>query len=87
MTKRERAQVVELLRCAADNAQHRPWSGVYSTAVELGLLNPWRRFAAGVVAWRRAGAARRAVHGEGAWLGYEHECLEAAARIEEGGYP
>lgn len=87
MSKRQRAQVVELLRCAADNSMRFQWSGLYSTAIELGLLTPWRRLASGVVAWRKATQARQAVHGEGDWLGYGHELLEAALRVEQGDWP
>ena len=82
MTKKERAQVVELLRCAADGTD---WTyDVVTTGREQG-------YSSAVV--QTACAARWAVSDErrGAWDGsskYNREDrLEAAQRVEEGSYP
>ena len=88
MTKREREQVVELLRCAADCCCDRPGdktitSPYYEALAAVGSANHH-------LAW----LARCAVMTER--FGYAMECgveeygdalLEAAARVEEGSYP
>lgn len=84
MTKRERAQVVELLRCAADNLT--PTSdGAWTDAldglgVELGV-----EFAA-TRAYAAVADGRILVGGFDIELG-RSLYLEAAARVEEGSWP
>ena len=72
MTKREQAQVVELLRCAADSGHT-----VFWTAVLIGA--PDRIETA-------ASAARWYASAFG-YMNYRLECLEAAVRVEEGSWP
>lgn len=79
MTKRERAQVVELLRCAADNTQSDDLPG-FAPFTDASMA-----FAGyGGLAW----AAVLAVCDP---LSREHDdldtFLEAAARVEEGNWP
>ena len=84
LTKRQRAQVVELLRCAADVCATDKEQGLYSVALMLGH-DTWStaRITGGSTAvWDYACEARNVVHADGIWYGYWHECLEAAARVE-----
>lgn len=71
MTKRERAQVVELLRCAADTG-----SGVMITSFEFDLSERviW-------LAYEASGAPA------GHWCDRPRILLEAAQRVEEGTWP
>jgi hypothetical protein len=85
MTKRERAQVVELLRCAADLCAIDSSHGLYSVAHLLGH-DTWDTTpitGRPCLIWKIACEARNQVHRNGLWWGYWHECLEAAARIDE----
>lgn len=94
MTKRERAQLVELLRCAGDIAVNGDRDAALgSAAVKTGILcgladsvrishlDHWTALLNDLV---------RDCEGNG-WLvcgpGYEFCLLEAAARVEEGSYP
>lgn len=73
MTKRERAQVVELLRCAADNEDS-------LRDIEADCDCPRRLTMEALRAWD---VAYRDVNpGE-----YRRSCLEAAQRVEEGTWP
>jgi hypothetical protein len=81
MTKKERAQVVELLRCAADCCGRRfkgEWSGPFHIAARsFSTATYW-------AAWRaRDGIKRSRLTTEQ----YRRGLLEAAARVEEGSYP
>jgi hypothetical protein len=87
MTKRQRAQVVELLRCAADVCAIDSGHGLYSVAHLLGFDTWDSAFAKGnnalAYVWDQACQALNHVHADGYW----HECLEAAQRVEEGTWP
>jgi hypothetical protein len=85
VTKRERAAVVELLRCAADLCAIDSSHGLYSVAHLLGY-DTWdttKITGGSCLVWHIACEARNHVHQNGYWWGYWHECLEAAARLEE----
>lgn len=77
MTKRERAQVVELLRCAADGGTLSPWPPIPNTIEWL--------------AWeaKRAINADESLTYNQRWGGrtYQWRLLEAAQRVEEGTWP
>ncbi len=85
MTKRERAQVVELLRCAAD---YDAWSnGVVGLVQAQRLLGePDAR-----AAWHVSGIVVHERHlGGGTDQGFQgrrHDLLEAALRVELGEWP
>jgi hypothetical protein len=87
VTKRERAQVVELLRCCADVCNIEPGHGLYSVAQMMDLPRWDDPLGRSPFVWDMACKARNHVFVNGAWSGYWHECLEAAARVEEGSYP
>lgn len=76
MTKRQRAQVVELLRCAAD---------LHVGDSDTGLAHATDALEADHL-WKLALEARVAARSDGP-TEYLHTCLEAAARVEEGSYP
>lgn len=89
LTKQQRADVVELLRCAADLCNVDSSHGLYSVAQFLGL-DTWDTFLAteeSTLVWRAACDARNHVHAIGYWWGYWHECLEAAQRVEDKEWP
>lgn len=96
LTKKQRAEVVELLRCAADLCNIDSSHGLYSVARLMGY-HTWDSAAAVAaddeqarmfaLVWHQACLARNHVHGDGYWYGYWHECLEAAQRVEEGSWP
>jgi hypothetical protein len=88
MTKRERAQVVELLRCAVEKDKNGA-GGIFGSVMALyeptaanssDLTGKVRRL------WMLACRARDAV---GPWwsLHYDFQCLEAALRVEQGEWP
>lgn len=85
MTRKERAQVVELLRCAAD-------LGI--SGVSCPLTEASHRLA-GLSITDDADDVVRAVIDElsdpwwsgDTWEDYATHCLEAAARVEEGSWP
>lgn len=77
LTKRQRAQVVELLRCAADRA----WL-LFDTKQYIGCAESTLRHA--VVARRRAREALKLYDAYGA--AYATTCLEAAQLVEEGAW-
>ena len=83
MTRRQREQVVELLRCAADLARFSYAEGIHTAAYELDMLIP----PAGTKLKEMAIRARREVNVDMGFGPYEDSCLEAAARIEEGSWP
>lgn len=88
LTKRQRAEVVELLRCAADRCAIDSSHGLYSVAQLIGYATWTERAVGGDPAvWHFACEARNFVHQDGYWFGYWHECLEAAMRVEEGTWP
>lgn len=87
MTKKQREQVVELLRCAADVCNVDSSHGLYSVAHLLGYATWEVGLVSEPYVWEAACAARNHVHQNGYWLGYWHECLEAAQRVEEGWSP
>lgn len=84
MTKRERAQVVELLRCAADSLQsERDPGGFHSAAYSLGH-EPGSRIK------RAAWDAKASCPGDGGCLdddAYLALLLEAAQRVEDCEWP
>lgn len=91
MTKKQREQVVELLRCAADACNVDSSHGLYSVARMMNH-DTWDSAAAktprgDATVWHQACLARNHVHANGYWFGYWHECLEAAQRVEEGSWP
>lgn len=77
MTKRERAQVVELLRCAADG----PCPGIEGAARDLGHGDEYedKIYALAMRAWYAVPIAAKD--------SYRSLCLEAAVRVEEGSWP
>jgi hypothetical protein len=87
MTRRERAQVVELLRCAADcRPDNVGLNGMFDTACWLDLEGHWQD-----KAWQAINAVPThstvfqvvgTVDEE-----YRRVLLEAAARVEEGTWP
>lgn len=76
MTKRHRAQVVELLRCAADAGM--------DGETPVGLLSAGDEFSVEVndLAWDAYYSVRTEEPGR-----FRLELLEAAARVEEGSWP
>lgn len=74
LTAKQRAEVVELLRCAAD-------ANSLGVAAECLLEDPISE------PWEWARHARQAVNRELRALDYSTQCLEAAARVEEGSWP
>lgn len=92
MTKRQRDQVVELLRCAGDLALHHPdpkcalgnaasWTGNYCLDGIAAACNGdghWTQLLRLVAATKS---------GEVCGAGYEWALLEAAQRVEDGDYP
>jgi hypothetical protein len=80
MTKRERAQVVELLRCGADLFVSQ---GNGIGAASSFLLSQNAVFEAAVTAWDETVTGLFDLRG----FGYAEVCLEAAARVEEGSSP
>ena len=89
MTAKQRAQVVELLRCAADICAIDSSHGLYSVAHLLGHATWDTAQVTGrsPYVWHVACEARNHVHRNGLWFGYWHECLEAAARVESKEWP
>lgn len=87
MTKRERAQVVELLRCAADQrADGIGLNGMFDGAVSLRAADQTIALAWNVLISVQRGHLIRTVVGiVDEW--YRAELLEAAARVEEGSWP
>lgn len=88
MTKRQRAQVVELLRCAADRWQ---FDGRYINALLCDTSD--RIESASGVAWH-AISVRNSIlpyelrDAKGDLVDFEHvRLLEAAQRVEEGSWP
>lgn len=77
MTKRERAQVVKLLRCAADDAQ----TGAFTRAQEA--IGP----VSGCVYYNAVSAFDSSPFVGFDTEGYRERLLEAAARVEEGSWP
>jgi hypothetical protein len=77
MTKKQRAQVVELLRCSADVNRF------YVAAYALGGLQPANEV------FHAAWDAFVGIHGRapGYWNNPRKAFLEAALRVEEGSYP
>jgi hypothetical protein len=94
MTKKERAQVVELLRCAADLEINEPNSRGCSLG-DAGRYLSWELVAPRVGVSRlrlivAMGEMECIVDGEPRLVsgtGYQYLLLEAAARVEEGSYP
>lgn len=84
MTKRQREQVVELLRCAADIAVTKTWRlwGCGPTAADDLMASERTRTLAEL-------AITRVSSGDDAPDGYAYisAALEAAARVEEGSWP
>jgi hypothetical protein len=85
VTKKEREQVVDLLRCAADE-----WftvgGGIATAARDIGVFNTQTRLVA-VAAWERAADVICFWNRDLSGFSYGHVCLEAAARVEEGSWP
>jgi len=78
--KSERAQVVELLRCAADlHITDGQFGGLWSAGTHLDLSHSYL--------WNLAYQARRDAYNEIGGETYLDSCLLSAARIEEGSYP
>lgn len=82
MTKKQRAQVVELLRCAADNAGRAVFLPLLTAIDDLATKQPTNNCAFDVYFHAFREQPRTVEH--------ERECaalLEAAARVEEGSWP
>lgn len=82
MTKKQRAQVAKLLRCAADYYDHGFFgcNGIGTASSGLGLDDPHDPI------WETAVQARRDADRDGS-ADYAISCLKAAARVEEGLWP
>lgn len=80
MTKKQRAQVVELLRCAHEAR------GIGNAAEFLGLYRG-PAWGAAINAWEATADAITEARGNLAGVTYEDVCLEAAASVEEGSWP
>lgn len=80
MTKRQRAQVVELLRCTADDGKD---GGLFNTS--FGGEWPTNDDKKAIAVHCYAVHARQSVEAEHPWtLSYDETCLEAALRVEQG---
>lgn len=85
MTKRQRAQVVKLLRCAADNrmAGDPGLNGMFGDGIEQhGEIHD--------AAWSALTSSRgryESLGDDGTDENYRHELLEAAQRVEEETWP
>jgi hypothetical protein len=82
MTKRQRSQVVKLLRCAADNAAREVFLPLI-TAVKEGGFSP-------AISQAAFDVYRITFQEQPASVEHDRECaalLEAAARVEEGRWP
>ena len=85
MTKKQRAQVVELLRCAADCGVHGSFFGL------VGMVDAAEHLEADKtiddLAWKvRDMIPHNLLYGPDSEH-YRHALLEAAARVEEGSWP
>jgi hypothetical protein len=87
VTRKERAQVVELLRCAHDVAgigRAAEWLG-YDLLVDGAWSEPvWQR---AVYAWESTSDLIFAAKGTLSGVTYEDVCLEAAQRVEDKEWP
>lgn len=81
MTKRQRARVVELLRCAAD-CSSLVWAA-YGTGDADGVNPCSKEF---MLARQAYAAIPGVIHAEG-YYHYPHYCLLAAQLVEEGSWP
>lgn len=81
MTKRQRARVVELLRCAADVSSI--VAAGYATNQCDGVNPCTKVFSYARDAYR---AVPDVLHADG-WHAYPEFCLEAAQRVEDGEWP
>ena len=82
LTRKQREQVVELLRCTVWECQRVRNAGLYGVAHQLGLRT-WERRSHTV--WKAARDAR--MHVADPTLDYAAACLEAAQLVEEGLWP
>ena len=78
MTKKQRAQVVELLRCAADLVDRSLLPVRYACEY---LNRPWRHMDIALLARQSLGEMTPATEG------YRRDLLEAALRVEQGEWP
>lgn len=94
--KKQRAQVVELLRCAADlGINHNQWCPVTEVGHRLGLIyyglraKDDRHDGLLVIADEAIGLTPFEDNPPGlaSWVHFGFCCLEAAARVEEGSWP
>jgi hypothetical protein len=86
MTKRQRAQVVELLRVAADiNGIASAFELMTGIEVTGAHYQPGGR--RNYPIWDMAVRAREAVADDGQWTEYRWSCLEAAQRVEDHQWP
>lgn len=87
MTKRQRSQVVELLRCAADErADGIGLNGMWDAERELGIAKPTADRAWDALHSTPPSTLHRVVVGR-VDEDYRADLLEAAARVEEGSWP
>lgn len=84
MTKKQRAEVVELLRCVWDRRNSDDVVSCRSTGIRIGAEAMTIHLA---IKARNRTAMERFDEGLPALDSYHDECLEAAARIEEGWTP
>lgn len=95
LTKKQRAEVVELLRCAADNAIRDYYNGsaLGVAAMHLGICTlPYLSPVLGSdTHWSKLLRGRGPIQDAPPWFicaaGYEFCLLEAAQRVEEGSWP
>ena len=80
MTKRQRAQVVELLRCAHEVHG----IGAAAEYLELYAGTEW---GLAIKAWEDTSDAILSRRGNLLGITYEHVCLEAAQRVEDHQWP
>ena len=83
LSKKRRAQVVELLRCTVWECQRERNAGLYGVARQLGLRT-WDQRGHGV--WKAARDARLSIDA-GLLMDYADSCLEAAQLVEDGDWP
>lgn len=83
MTKRQRGQVVELLRCAADSSDPRRYQGINGLILAAMCLRSTDKET------ELAGKVYNELHAGPSltWEHYRANLLEAAQRVEEGSWP
>ena len=85
LTKKQREEVVHLLRCAADCGNlYEALTAIADEVINGFVVNPSSELAE---IHRLSYTARWAVEADFPAMPYEMQCLEAAARVKEGSWP